>query len=90
MNNTQNGIFLSLQSALRIFNSTVSGNSGNGIALFDDSSVALYSGSTPLASITGNASWGVICGGGSRLIGVADGVTGNTAGQVNCPPINIP
>jgi hypothetical protein len=85
-NNTENGIVLSLRSTLRIYDSSVSGNSMNGIVLYDGSSVALYPSNLPLANITGNSGWGVVCNGmGSSLIGVATGLTGNTGGQVSCP-----
>jgi parallel beta-helix repeat protein len=86
-NNTQNGIVLSLQSTLRIYDSTVTGNSWDGIRLYDGSSVARYSTNTPLASITNNSGWGIICSGGSTLVGGtgASGVSGNLLGQVNCP-----
>jgi len=83
-NNTQNGIVLSLRSTLRVYDSTVSGNSWDGIRLYDGSSVARYSTDSPRDSITGNLGWGIVCYGGSNLIGVATGVTGNEAGEVSC------
>ena len=88
--NTENGIVLSLQSTLRIYASTVSGNHLNGILLYDGSSVARYGTDSPRDSITGNLGWGIICYGGSNLIGDTSGVDGNTVGEVKCPPINIP
>jgi len=93
-NNVQNGIVLSLQSTLRIYGATVSDNGkttpgviGHGIVLWDGSSVARYSTDYPRDTITGNSGWGIICHGESTLVGGtgASGVSGNTAGNVNCP-----
>ena len=96
-NNTQNGIHLRLRSTLRIYDSTISDNGittpgviGHGVVLYDGSSVARYSTDSPQDRITGNSGWGVVCYGGSNLVGVTSGVDGNTAGEVNCPPIYIP
>ena len=85
--NTQNGIVLSLQSTLRIYDSTVSGNLWDGIRLYDGSSVARYSTNTPPASITNNSGWGIICYWESTLVGGTGdlGVSGNTVGEVSCP-----
>jgi parallel beta-helix repeat protein len=88
--NAQNGIVLSLQSTLRIYDATVSGNTLTGIVLYDGSSVARYSGDIPRDSITGNLGGGIICNGGSNLIGNTSGVSGNSVVQVDCPPIFIP
>ena len=87
INNSQNGISLSLKSTLRIYDASVSGNQWNGIELYDGSSVARYIADSPRDSITGNLRWGIICHGGSSLVGGigAEGVSGNTSGQVNCP-----
>ena len=86
-NNIQHGIALSLQSTLRIYDATVSGNHLNGIVLWDGSSVARYSTDSPRDTITGNSGWGIICYPNSHLVGGtgASGVSGNLAGQVNCP-----
>jgi len=88
--NTQNGIALSLQSTLRIYNSDISSNLWNGIALYDGSSVARYSSDSPRDSITNNVRWGIICESDSKLVGVSSNVTGNGGGQVNCPPVVVP
>jgi parallel beta-helix repeat protein len=91
-NNTQNGIVLSLQSTLRIYDSTVSGNSLDGISLYDGSSVAPYSTDSPRDSITGNSGWGIVCNSNSHLVGGTgnSGVSGNSGGQVNCPEFHDP
>jgi parallel beta-helix repeat protein len=91
-NNAQNGIVLSLQSILHIYGSTVSENDWDGIRLWDGSSVARYSNDSPRDSITGNSGWGIVCYGGSNLVGGTgdSGVSGNLGGQVNCLPIVIP
>lgn len=88
-NNTQNGIVLGIRSNLRIFNSTVSGHlddNYHGIALYEGSGVAFFHPTgTQAASITGNAGYGLFCGGDeSSYTGDTSGVTGNTAGQVSC------
>jgi len=86
-NNTENGIELSLQSNLRIYGSTVSGNHWDGIRLWDGSFVARYNFDTPRDTITGNLSWGIICNPNTHLVGGtgSSGVSGNIVGQVNCP-----
>jgi parallel beta-helix repeat protein len=73
--NAQHGIVLSLQSTLRIYDATVSDNGkntsgliGHGIVLYDGSSVARYPTNTPVASITDNPGWGIVCSGGSNLV----------------------
>jgi len=91
-NNAQNGIVLSLRSTLRIYNATVSDNQLSGIVLHDGSSVARYSTDSPRDNITDNLDWGIICFGGSNLVGGTgdSGVSGNSGGQVHCPPIIFP
>ena len=91
-NNAQNGIVLSLQSTLHIYGSTVSENDWDGIRLWDGSSVARYSTDSPRDNIAGNLGWGIVCYGGSNLVGGTgdSGVSGNLGGQVNCPPIIFP
>ena len=87
-NNTENGIELSLQSNLRIYGSTVSGNHWDGIRLWDGSFVARYNFDDPRDSITGNLGWGIICHGSNLVGGTANSeVSGNLQGQINCPPI---
>jgi parallel beta-helix repeat protein len=90
--NKQHGIALSLQSTLRLFDATISGNLMNGIVLWDSSSVARYSTDSPRDTITGNTGWGIICYGESHLVGGTgnSGVSGNSAGQVNCPGVYFP
>ena len=90
-NNTQNGIVLSLRSTLRIYKATVSDNQWNGIVLYDGSSVARYGTNSPRDTITGNLGWGIVCFGGNLVGGTDDaGVSGNSEGQINCPPIIFP
>jgi hypothetical protein len=89
-NNYEHGISLSLKSTLRIYDATVSGNVLNGIVLYEGSSAARYSTNSPRDIITGNPGWGIICHGGSNLIGTTEGISDNDDGEVNCPPIIIP
>lgn len=88
--NKQNGISLSLKSSLRIYDALVSGNYLDGIVLYDGSSVARYGTDSPRDFITDNSGWGIVCYGGSNLIGQTSQIYGNDAGDVNCPPIIIP
>jgi parallel beta-helix repeat protein len=90
--NTQTRIVLSLQSTLRIYNSTVSGHHSpySGIYLNRGSAIILDnpSGISP-AIVTNNTGWGVFCGDAeSSLAGDTSGVTGNGtppgSANVNC------
>jgi hypothetical protein len=69
----------------------ISGNTGNGISLFDTSLAA----GTGSLQITGNTGWGVLCAPSPAVAQVtgafnATTVTGNTTGQISCPGLSIP
>jgi hypothetical protein len=77
--NTQHGIFLSLKSTLRIYDSTVSGNHLNGIYVYRGSAVIFdHPSDIPPATVTNNTEWGVLCGDKeSSCAGDTSGITGN-------------
>jgi hypothetical protein len=82
-NNTGAGVRLIGASSLSIGGQAiVRGNGGDGISV-SDTSVAVFND----ASVTGNTGWGVQCDGSPSVAvirGPTDGVTGNTAGNVDC------
>jgi hypothetical protein len=69
---------------------TIQGNSSDGISL-RDTSVAGFDGATSV--ILNNGGWGIFCSSApavAQISGLPPTVTGNAAGQINCPGIVIP
>ena len=82
--NTGNGINLQLRSTARIYDDTINNNTGNGIFLVQGAALSLQN---PAVTVTGNALFGLECGGTeSSFTGNTSGISGNTGGQVslNC------
>ncbi len=80
--NKGNGIALSTRSTAAIYGGSINNNMGNGIWLTLGGGLLLWE--TPVA-ITGNSGGGIICPDNeSSYYGNTIGVSGNTAGQVNC------
>ena len=79
--NTGNGVFLNFQSNARMYDSIVNNNSGNGILLVHGAALLLQD---PAVTVTGNALFGLQCGGTeSSFSGNISGILGNTGGDVN-------
>jgi hypothetical protein len=87
-NNSGDGVYLSNASSAQIKGSTISGNTGDGIHLSDTSVGQSFGGNT----VTSNGGWGVFCDSAPSVAvihgsGGLDTVSGNSAGQDNCPTI---
>lgn len=83
-NNTGNGVWVFAGSTVHAPNAIIRNNSGDGIHLMD-TSVAFVEGNS---QITGNGGWGIYCAGPPSVastFGSLGTITGNTAGQNNCP-----
>jgi parallel beta-helix repeat protein len=81
-NNTGNGVTLTTRSTARMYDDTISNNTGNGIWLALGGGLLLQS---PPVAVTGNPGFGISCvDGESSYYGDISGISGNTAGQVNC------
>jgi hypothetical protein len=80
--NTSSGVIVDTGSRLNLIGGTISANGAYGILAQRGSSVDLGG---PANFVTGNAAWGLFCTDGeSSYSGNVGGITGNTAGQVNC------
>jgi hypothetical protein len=84
-NNNGDGIVAILGSSISLNDAFIANNEGHGLALFD-TSVARNSG--PDSRILNNTRWGVACAPApavAQIIGSVGEVSGNDAGQVDCP-----
>jgi len=83
--NSGSGVSLRNGSTLRMQNATVNANGQNGIELRDTSTADLSG-----ISSTNNGGWGILCEGPPAVAQILTetgigNVSGNTAGQINCP-----
>jgi len=79
--NTGNGIFLHFQSNARMYGNTVNNNTGNGIFLVQGAALLLQD---PAVTVTGNAQFGLQCGGSEASYGGnISGISLNTLGDVS-------
>ena len=86
-NNPGGGLVVALASTAQVQDSTIGGNGGDGINL-SDTSVVQFDFPTSNNQITGNTGWGIDCQSSPAVamtVGGAGTVTGNGAGQDNCP-----
>jgi len=93
-NNAGHGVFVTGGSLVTAFESNIHDNQGSGIYLTDTSVASGPKLDAPI--INGNAGWGVFCEAPPAVAQVrrpglpAKTVTGNTAGETNCPALGIP
>jgi hypothetical protein len=94
-NNAGHGVFVTGGSLVGAFEANISNNQGSGIYL-TDTSIAGGGPQFDIPIIGGNAGWGVFCEAPPAVAQVrrpgfpAETVSGNTAGETNCPPLGIP
>jgi hypothetical protein len=82
--NQQGGVAIDSVSSGQIDNSLIEDNQGDGLHV-SNTSVPSFGFPSGNNTITGNSGWGVICTDASHTEGAAGTVSGNGAGQVNCP-----
>lgn len=82
--NRQGGVSIDSVSSGQIDNSLIQNNQGDGVHV-SNTSVPSFGFPSGNNTITGNSGWGVICTDASHTEGTAGTVSGNGAGQVNCP-----